>query len=101
MIEACAANRLGAAGTLPERVHRKALVMMMAAILGRVGSRLSDSRQREVESAERFFIRVAECKFKIEQPDTGDVVDEGNTPEAEVITSQDAEATREQLGGLY
>ena len=62
---------------------------------------VSEGRTQEYNDARRCFERVSECKFTIEQPDSGDVVTEANTPEIETINTPTAGRTRTKLDGLY
>jgi len=100
-IEDCPENKIGAAGTLPERVHFHAVVMVRNRLMNRLGIKISDGRVTEYRDAVRFFERVSECKVKIERPDTADIVEESNTPEIEAVTTQTVQSSRTKLSGLY
>lgn len=100
-IESCPQNRVGAAGTLPERCHRHALAIIRHSLLTRLKMAVGDDRAREYKSAEAFFIRVSECKVKMEQPDDGDVVSEANTPTVDVVQQTTQEMGKTSLKGLF
>lgn len=100
-IEACPKNRVGAAGTLPERVHLHAIALIRVALLNRLNLNVSEARMEEYKEARRYFERVSECKVSIEQPDGGDVVTEANSSEIETINKPTSQASRAKLNGLY
>lgn len=100
-IEDCATNRLGPAGTLPERVIHHALAIVRQRILSRIDIESSETRTREYKDAVAFFHRVSECKVKIEKPDPDEVVEEANTPKVETVVSSEPQMGKTQLGGLF
>jgi len=100
-IEDCAENRLGADGTLPERLHYHAVAIIRNRLMNRLGMTISEGRKTEYEDAVKYLHRVSECKVKIERPDAEDIVEESSLPEIEIISGAPSESTREKLGGLY
>ena len=100
-IEDCPTNRLGAAGTLPERVIHHALAIIRTRLLSRLNMEQGETRANEHKEAVAFFQRVGECKVKIEQPDAEDIVEEANTPAMETVVSTTQQMTRDSLGGLF
>lgn len=100
-IEDCSTNRLGPAGTLPERVIHHALAIIRTRILSRIGMEQSEIRATEHKEAVAFFHRVSECKVKIEMPDAEDIVEETNTPSMETVTSSTPQMGKQSLGGLF
>jgi Protein of unknown function (DUF1320) len=100
-IEDCSENRLGAAGTLPERVHHHALAVIRYRLLSRLDMGVGEGRQKEYDDATAFFRRVSECRVKIEQPDDADVVREANTPTVDVVTQTTQEMGKASLKGLF
>lgn len=100
-IEDCPENRLGAAGTLPERVHHHAVAIIRYRLMNRLGLGISEGRTQEYRDARTFLERVSECKVKIELPDSGDIVTEANTPKIAVVEKITQQAKRENLSGLY
>lgn len=100
-IEDCAENRLGAAGTVPERVIHHALAIIRNRLLSRLGMEAGESRNVEYRDAVAFFRRVSECQVKIEQPDDADVVSEANTPTVDVVTSTTQQMGKANLKGLF
>lgn len=100
-IEDCGENRLGPAGTLPERVIHHALAIIRTRLCSRLNIDLGDTRQSEHREAVAFFERVGSCKVKIEQPDSADVVAESNTPSMETVVSTTQQMGKANLGGLF
>ncbi len=100
-IEDCETNRLGPAGTLPERAIDHALVIIRTRLLSRINLELGETRAREHKEAVDFFHRVAECKVKIEMPDAEDIVQETNTPSMETVVSSTPQMGKQSLGGLF
>lgn len=100
-IEDCAENRLGADGTLPERLHYHAVAIIRNRLMNRLGMAISDGRKTEYEDAVKYLHRVSECKVKIERPDAEDIVEESSLPEIEIVSGAEPQSTRQQLGGLY
>ena len=100
-VEDCPENQLGAAGTLPERLHYHAVAIVRYRLMNRLGLRVSEDRKQEYLDARRYLERVSECKVKIELPESADVVSEANTAGVEVITEQTTQASRTKLGGLF
>lgn len=100
-IEDCAENKLGADGTLPERVHSHAVAIIRFHLLNRLGLTVSSGREKAYDVAVNFQHRVSACKVKIERPDAEDIVEESTTPEIETISGTETQSSRTQLGGLY
>lgn len=100
-IEDCGENRLGAAGTLPERVHHHALAIIRQRLLTRLDLGVSEGRAAEYREALRFFDRVSECKVKIEAPDDEEVVTEAARPTVSVLNSGPTGMKRENIQGLF
>lgn len=101
-IEDCPENRLGAAGTLPERVIHHALAIIRHRLLTRVKMASSEERTQEYRDARRFFERVSNCEVKIELPDDEDVVQEANTPEIDVVLeTENQQMGKSNLQGLF
>jgi phage gp36-like protein len=67
-------NTLGVAGTLPSRLVSAALSIVRFRLATRlpVASLSTDARRREYEDAMRLLERVAEGRFAVEEPTTGD-----------------------------
>lgn len=95
----CSKNRLAPGLTVPERVIHSLAAIVRVRVLTRLDITVSDGRMTEYKSAEKFFIRVSECKVSIEQPE-GAIADDGNNETIEVISSSEREATRDKLRGL-
>jgi hypothetical protein len=100
-IEDCATNKLGPAGTLPERVIHHALAIIRTRLLSRINLEQGETRAGEHKEAVAFFLRVADCKVKIEKPDPAEIVEEANTPSMETVTRSDPKMSKEQLGRLF
>jgi len=100
-IEDCPQNRLGPAGTVPERVIHHALAIIRNRLLSRLNMDAGDSRKVEHRDAVTFFQRVSECKVKIELPDAADVVSEANTPTVDVVVSTTQQMAKTGLKGLF
>lgn len=100
-IEDCPENRLGPAGTVPERAIHHALAIVRHRLLGRLNMDAGETRNAEYRDAVAFFRRVSECRVKIELPNPEDVVVEGNIPSTEVVTETPAQMGRTNLGGLF
>lgn len=100
-IEDCAENRLGPAGTVPERVIHHAIAIIRVRLLSRVNMDTGDLRTAEYRDAVAFFRRVSECRVKIEAPDAGQVVDESVKPSVDVVTSTEQQMQKDNLGGLF
>lgn len=100
-IEDCATNKLGPAGTLPERVIHHALAIIRTRLLSRINAEETEVRAREYKDAVAFFHRVSECKAKIEKPEPDEIVEESNTPSMETVISSEPKMGKAQLGGLF
>lgn len=100
-IEDCAENRVGAAGTVPERAIHHALVIIRTRLLARLNMEQGEIRKIENSDAVAFFKAVSACAFKIEQPDGEDVVSEANTPTVDVVTQTTQEMGKASLKGLF
>ena len=91
-------NTLGAAGTLPSKLHGAALAMIRYRLATRlpVKSLLTEDRVKENEAAIRLMEQVAAGKFSIEDPTSGDrsgvSIEQASTPTRI--------ATRTKLAGL-
>ena len=93
------ANRLAEGLTLPERVHLSALHIIRTELLTRLDIEVSKDRDSARKDAIRFFERVSDGRVAIEQP-TGTVDTSGVSQTIEVLSSNDRQATRENLAGL-
>lgn len=100
-IEDCPENRLGPAGTVPERTIHHALAIIRNRLLSRLNMEAGDSRNIEYRDAVAFFRRVSECRVKIELPDPAEVVEEAATPTVDVVSSTRQEMGKEKLSGLF
>lgn len=100
-IEDCAENKLGADGTLPERLHYHAVAIIRNRLMNRLGMAISKGREDEFDAAMKYLHRVSECKVKIERPDAEDIVEEATIPEIETVSGAETQSSRDQLGGLY
>jgi len=92
-------NSLADGVTLPERVHLSALHIIRVELLTRLDMKVSKDRVEARRDAIRFFERVADGKVSIEQP-TGALDTSGPVQTIETISSNEREATRENLSGL-
>lgn len=95
----CAANTLPTGNTVPDRVVHHLLAIIRFRMLTRLDLDVSDARKMEYNEAKKFFIRVAECKVSIEQPDGG-AIEESSAPQTETLVSPTRIATRDKLSGL-
>lgn len=97
-VAACRRNELDADTTkIPTRLLGAACDMVVAEIIGRVpGYDLDEIRQGKYDKALKLMDRVADCKFSIEDPDTG----EDQVGSIEVGNSTTRVATRTQMQGL-
>lgn len=100
-IEDCAENRLGAAGTLPERTHHAALAIIRYRLLTRLDIPVSDARTSEWREALRFFEKVGRCEVKVEAPEDADVVSEAPASTMTVIQSGPSQMTKDNIKGLF
>lgn len=100
-VAACGNNRLGEGSTIPQELENDALAIIRYRLATRlpVSSLLNDARKEEYRDALRKLERVADCRFRIEQPAVvSDQVIAG--PAIEVAGSTTRKATREKLTGL-
>ena len=70
---------LGAAGTLPSRLVSAALAIIRFRLSTRFPVKMldTDARQREYDDAMKLLDRVADGKFAVEEPTTGDTESTG------------------------
>ncbi len=71
-IAACSNNRLGASGTVPEKLVGACLDLIAIEIMKRAGGVVidpQDARSSAAREARRVLERVADCKFAVELPD--------------------------------
>ena len=74
-VSACRENSLGADGKIPPRLKHTALAMIRWRLINRLPIRseaLLDTRRHDNDEAIRLLQRVAECKYRVEDPDTGE-----------------------------
>jgi len=70
-IAACDRNELGEGDTMPEKLIRPAVDVIILDIMGRAGGTMIDEsgyRRDRAKDARRLFERVADCKYAIEAP---------------------------------
>lgn len=92
-------NRLAEGVTLPPRVHLSALHLIRIELLTRLDMEVSKDRADAGKAATRFFERVADGKYKVEQP-TGATDDSGSVQTITLLSTHERQATRENLKGL-
>jgi hypothetical protein len=91
-------NRLGASGTIPVKLVSAALAIIRHRICTRlpVASLLTEQRIREKEDAIRLLERVADNKFAVEDPVTGETA----TPKVQQVSTPTRKTSRDKLSGL-
>jgi hypothetical protein len=93
------ANELAEGVTLPERVLRPALHLIRKDLLTRLDLEVSEDRRKDATEAIRFFERVSDGKVQVELP-TGATDDSGPQQTIETLSTNERQATRENLAGL-
>ena len=81
-VAACARNRLGPAGTVPEELRGAALAIFRWRFLTRVPglkALLTDARKAEYDDALRLLEAASACRFAVEQPEEPVETDTGTT----------------------
>ena len=73
-VAACRSNTLDTdSSTIPDRLLRHAVAMVVAVIIGRVpGYTLDEKKTAALASAQRIMGDVAACRFAVEDPNTGE-----------------------------
>ena len=103
-IAANSSNTLGTAGTLPERLIADTVAYMIPELYGHTAGLLidlSDTRKDASERAEKLFRDVSRGFYAIETPATvPDTPEDNPTACAELISSNPAQLTRDDLKGL-
>lgn len=84
---------------LPERVHKAAVHLIRVELLTRLDLEVSEDRRKAADEALRLFIRIADGKSHVEQPQ-GATAPGSPTQTIDVINSKRRLATRENLKGL-
>ena len=101
-VAACARNRLGPEGTIPEELRATALAIARWRVLSRlpgVGSLQDDARRHEYQDALALLGDVAACRFAIVQPaETAD--GETGGAAAELAVSSRRRTSAASLEGL-
>lgn len=75
-VGACGRNRLGAPGTIPEKLSAPALDLIALRLPQRVRYVANEARKVNAQEALRLLERVANCNFEIEEP----LVDDTESP---------------------
>lgn len=103
-ISAHAANRLGPAGTLPERLIDAALSLFVVRVYSRTAGLLidlNDTRKAAAESATELLRDVAAGRFAVELPAEGTTSEEDNNASAvQLVTHSARPLRRDDLAGL-
>lgn len=91
-------NRLGAEGMVPSKLVSATLALIRYRVCTRlpVKSLLTEDRVREKDDAIRLLERVADGRFAVEDPVTGETA----SPKVEQVSTPTRKATRTKLGGL-
>lgn len=97
-------NAIGPAGTLPERLIRDAVALLVPELYGRTAGLLidlSEVRKTAAESAERKMRDVAGKRFAVEVPESGTATTEDAASAAcSLVTKSAAPLRRDDLAGF-
>ncbi len=97
-------NRLGAAGTLPERLIGAAVALLVLELYGRTAGLLidlNDTRKKAAESAVTLLRDVAAGRFAVELPESGtESAEDAKSASAELVTASARPLLRDDLAGL-
>jgi uncharacterized protein (DUF1501 family) len=103
-VAAHAANRVGPAGTVPERLIGAATALLVVDLYSRTAGMLidlSETRKEAAKSAETLLRDVSRGAFAVEQPDAGtESSEDAKSAAAELVTRSERPLLRDDLSGL-